>query len=178
MEKLGWSGVKAQEVELEYRRFLYALARKNKNELISPPNTQVDEFWHQHILDTRKYREDCAALFGHYIDHTPGLRPEDQASADARRQRVYADYDIDSMAFDPGDGGGADYSGGSSSRDTPAHAHGHSADGSHQGSGGACDASGGHGGHGDDSGCGDGSGSGDGGGGGDGGGCSGGCGGS
>src|SRR5213083_1318629 len=100
MEKLGWGGVKAQEVELEYRRFLYALARKNKNELISPPNTQVDEFWHQHILDTRKYREDCAALFGHYIDHTPGLRPEDQASADARRQRVYADYDIDSMAFD------------------------------------------------------------------------------
>jgi hypothetical protein len=36
-----------------------------------PPSKDVDEFWHNHILDTKKYREDCQAIFGFYLDHYP-----------------------------------------------------------------------------------------------------------
>jgi hypothetical protein len=27
------------------------------------PRKTMDEFWHQHILDTQAYREDCQAIF-------------------------------------------------------------------------------------------------------------------
>jgi len=43
----------------------------------------VDEMWHQHILDTAAYREDCEAIFGRFLDHFPhfGMRGEDDARA-------------------------------------------------------------------------------------------------
>ena len=99
----GWTSEKTDQVELEYRRFLFALTRKRPEVTISPPTPDVDEFWHQHILDTRKYRDDCEKIFGHYMDHTPGLSAEEQSKADERRRQVYADHYIDSMSFDRGD---------------------------------------------------------------------------
>src|SRR6476619_780971 len=102
VEKLGWSPERAQQVEGDYKRFLYALAHRHKDDILSPPTQEVDEFWHQHILDTRKCREDCDIVFGHYVDHTPGLSAENQRKADAKRKQIYADYDIDSTAFDGG----------------------------------------------------------------------------
>jgi hypothetical protein len=43
----------------------------------------VDEMWHQHILDTAAYRQDCEAIFGRFLDHFPyfGMRGEDDARA-------------------------------------------------------------------------------------------------
>jgi hypothetical protein len=165
VEKLGWTIAKAEAVELEYKRFLYALTHKSPGVLISPPTNDVDEFWHQHILDTRKYREDCQKIFGHYVDHTPGLSVEEQANADARRRRVYSDNDIDSIAFDPPNGsstGSSETCGGGGGESH--HAHGtHSTDTGHHGSdhgsdGGAHDGGGDGGGGGDgcggDGGCG------------------------
>ncbi len=136
MAKLGWSSEKAQRVENSYKRFLYALAHKEENELLSPPSQEVDDFWHQHILDTRKYREDCNTVFGHYIDHTPRLSPEDQRRADASREQVYRDYDIDAISLatpnprrshddDGGFDGGFASCGGSGSYSSGHHAHGH-----------------------------------------------------
>lgn len=168
IDHLGWSSEKTTQVELEYRRFLYALARNRAEHAISPPTLEVDEFWHQHILNTRKYREDCERVFGHYMDHTPGLNSEEQSKADARRRQIYSEYDIDLMDFDSGDGC-------SEASDTTHHSHSSLATegGQH---------SGGHGGAGHDGGSEDGGGSGHGGGdgsggdsgGGDGGGCGGG----
>jgi hypothetical protein len=43
-EKLGWSMEKAVQVELEYKRFLYALAHKRPEDMLSPPSIDVDEF--------------------------------------------------------------------------------------------------------------------------------------
>jgi len=165
IEKLGWSADQAESVEQEYRRFLYALTQKGRGEIISPPSKEVDEFWHQHILDTRKYRDDCQKLFGHYMDHIPALTSAQQAEADERRRRVYAEHRIDSSDFYPGDIGSS--CGASSEGYESHHVHGHGGDG-HSGS---CEVGhgdgGGHGG-GDacsDGGAGDGSGGGDGGGG-------------
>jgi uncharacterized membrane protein YgcG len=103
IDHLGWSSEKTTQVELEYRRFLYALARKRPEYAISPPTPEVDEFWHQHILNTRRYREDCEKVFGQYMDHTPGLSSDEQSKADAHRRQVYSEYDIDFMDFDLGD---------------------------------------------------------------------------
>lgn len=37
------------------------------------PTRDVDTVWHTHILDTRKYREDCTLLFGTFMDHQPEM---------------------------------------------------------------------------------------------------------
>jgi hypothetical protein len=70
----GWSLEQANAVELEYRRFLYLM--KKFPEAGAAPRTDVDIFWHYHILDTAKYAEDCQAVFGHFLHHFPyvGLR--------------------------------------------------------------------------------------------------------
>src|SRR5215469_1172362 len=131
MEKKGWSSEQTLQVEGNYKRFLYALGHIHPGEMLSPPTEEVDEFWHQHILDTRKYREDCQVIFGHYVDHTPQLTPEDQRRADERRKKVYRDYGVDGIELDGGGYGGDD------SPSVPAH-HGshhtqdcHDASGSH-----------------------------------------------
>src|SRR6266496_3360302 len=38
IQKMGWSPEQAENVELEYRRFLYALAQKRRDEIISHPH--------------------------------------------------------------------------------------------------------------------------------------------
>jgi len=170
METQGWNTEHAEEVEGGYKRFLYALAHKEPEDMLSPPSQEIDEFWHQHILDTRRYREDCNTVFGHYIDHTPGLAPGQQRRADARRAQIYDEYDIDSIDFSSdgsrGHSGGGDaggYFGGDSGHSHSSHGdHGCTDSGSaHGGDGGhGCDSSGGG-----DSGGGDGGGGGCGGGG-------------
>jgi len=160
METQGWSRDHAEEVESGYKRFLYALAHKEPEDMLSPPNQEIDEFWHQHILDTRKYREDCNTVFGHYIDHTPGLVPGQQRRADARRAQIYDEYDIDCIDFSSDDGSrdhsSGFFAGGNSGHTHASHGdHGCTDSGSaHGGDGGnGCDSGGGDGGDGG-SGCG------------------------
>ena len=170
INELGWSSENADQVELEYRRFLYALAHKRREDTISPPTKEVDEFWHQHILHTRKYRDDCDKVFGHYVDHTPGLSAEEQSKADRRRREIYSDSGADTVYFDFGDSGEG-HSSTSESHGT--HHHGDSVNGSGDGHHGGDHGDGGHSGDGGGHGGGDGSG-GDGGGGDGGSGCGGG----
>ena len=40
-------------------------------ELAIAPSAKLDEYWHMHILDTKKYMEDCQMLFGRYLHHYP-----------------------------------------------------------------------------------------------------------
>jgi hypothetical protein len=77
----GWDEHKLHLAEQEYRRFM-ALCIAYPEESIVPCRL-VDQFWHQHILDTAAYREDCDRVFGHFYDHYPyfGLNgPEDAAN--------------------------------------------------------------------------------------------------
>ena len=78
-EGCGWSKQKAKEVEMWYRRYLILVAKYPQKDL-SPPKI-VDEFWHRHILDTRKYAHDCKKIFGHMIHHFPyfGTRGKEDA---------------------------------------------------------------------------------------------------
>ncbi len=45
------------------------------------PTKDVDEFWHQHIMDTRAYAQDCEEALGHFLHHFPymGMRGEEDA---------------------------------------------------------------------------------------------------
>lgn len=74
----GWSREKADAVETQYKRFLVMSVCCD---LVCVPTKDIDHFWHQHILDTAKYREDCQAAFGFFLDHFPyfGMRGEEDA---------------------------------------------------------------------------------------------------
>ncbi|MEM0516375.1 hypothetical protein WCN91_13295 [Pseudoalteromonas sp. YIC-827] len=86
-EKLKWKLTKSTEstwsedvcdlAEREYRKFLSLKKWYPKQSLV--PSKLIDKFWHEHILDTKSYMEDCEAVFGYYIHHYPyfGIYGED-----------------------------------------------------------------------------------------------------
>ena len=79
----GWTVEKTKLIEMWYRRFL-TLVKIYPNQTIVPTK-DIDTFWHYHILDTRKYMDDCDKVFGSYFHHFPyfGSRgEEDKANFD------------------------------------------------------------------------------------------------
>jgi len=83
-EGQGWTLNQANEIEVWYRRFLFLSWKHQEQSIV--PNKLVDKFWHQHILDTRKYAEDCERIFGFFFHHFPyfGMRgAEDKANLDS-----------------------------------------------------------------------------------------------
>ncbi|TMB95052.1 MAG: hypothetical protein E6J42_10920 [Chloroflexi bacterium] len=78
-EGKGWTREEADRAEVQYKRFLY-LSVKYPQAIV--PHKIVDAMWHAHILDTRKYAEDCEKTFGFFLHHFPyfGMRgPNDAA---------------------------------------------------------------------------------------------------
>lgn len=65
----GWRREDAQEACRLYRNFLILVIKYPDKTL--PPSEDIDEFWHYHILDSKKYRDDCKTLFGGHLDHYP-----------------------------------------------------------------------------------------------------------
>src|SRR5438876_887189 len=63
-----WTQKEAEEVVALYKNFLL-LKKKYQYEL--PPSEEIDEVWHNHILDTLKYEKDCKFIFGEYLHHYP-----------------------------------------------------------------------------------------------------------
>ena len=89
----GWSLAQADAVELEYRRFL-CLMKLYPEEQVALLS-DVDIFWHYHILDTMKYAADCERIFGYFLHHLPadGEQGEDEHAVHqrnaARMQELY-----------------------------------------------------------------------------------------
>lgn len=77
---VGWSDSYKLNVIKEYEKFLCLRSSNNK---LSPSN-DVDIVWHQHILNTKHYREYCNAKFGFFIDHDP----TDAFDQDAKKIRL------------------------------------------------------------------------------------------
>ncbi len=78
-EGQGWTEAYAGRVELLYRRYLCMLRLFPAGSIV--PTKDIDLFWHQHILDTRAYAEDCQRTFGYFVHHFPyfGMRGDDDA---------------------------------------------------------------------------------------------------
>lgn len=78
----------ADNIENEYRQFLFLIA-SNRGKTVVPWSQNLDDFWHEHILDTKKYQDDCQSLFGEFIHHNPhlpkGTTAHDNATADTRQ---------------------------------------------------------------------------------------------
>lgn len=68
-EGQGWSADYCNEAEEEYKKFIALKRTYPEKEIV--PNHMVDIFWHQHILDTAKYAEDCDNVFGYFLHHYP-----------------------------------------------------------------------------------------------------------
>jgi hypothetical protein len=64
-----------------YRRFLFLTFKYKDRPIVV--SEAIDAFWHQHILDTRKYAQDCEAVFGEMLHHFPyfGLRGDEDYRA-------------------------------------------------------------------------------------------------
>lgn len=65
-----WRRNEAEKTCELYRNFLY-LNVKYPEYAPLPPSEDIDEFWHNHILDTKKYIQDCQVIFGGYFHHYP-----------------------------------------------------------------------------------------------------------
>jgi hypothetical protein len=68
-EGKGWTINQTIEAEKWYRRYLELCLRHPNFPVV--PNYPIDSMWHQHILDTRAYAEDCKAIFGEMLHHYP-----------------------------------------------------------------------------------------------------------
>lgn len=65
-----WSKKKLDDAEERYRGFLFVCSQYKEPAV---PDTELDEFWHAHILYTKKYASDCVQLFGRYLHHNPEM---------------------------------------------------------------------------------------------------------
>lgn len=66
-----WARKDVEKIAVLYRHFLFLNKKYREDNLPIPPSEEIDEFWHNHILDTRKYEKDCQAIFGHFLHHYP-----------------------------------------------------------------------------------------------------------
>ena len=66
-----WKRKDVEKICELYRHFLYITKKYHQEHDQLPPSEEIDEFWHNHILDTHKYIKDCDAIFGKYLHHYP-----------------------------------------------------------------------------------------------------------
>lgn len=79
MKEFGWALEYSDHVEVLYKGYLL-LSQLNLDQPLVPTKA-IDEMWHQHILDTRKYEDDCARTLGRFFHHFPyfGVRNDEDA---------------------------------------------------------------------------------------------------
>lgn len=75
-EGFGWTLEFTKRIANEYRKYLILCLENPDFPVV--PSSQVDDFWHLHILDTMKYQEDCTEYLGYFLHHFPyfGMRGE------------------------------------------------------------------------------------------------------
>ncbi|KAH8060116.1 small ubiquitin-related modifier protein [Aureococcus anophagefferens] len=68
----GTKALKAKKVLFAYKQFLVLKAEGDDFDAtkLSPPSL-VDEMWHLHLLDTRRYQPQCLRAFGRVMHHDP-----------------------------------------------------------------------------------------------------------
>jgi len=60
-----------------YKNFLFL--QKIHHSIPLVPTREIDEFWHNHILYTKRYFHDCEQIFGHYLHHEPATPTDNPA---------------------------------------------------------------------------------------------------
>lgn len=70
-----WLPSEARQCAKLYKNFLWLCKKYGSEALV--PTREIDEFWHNHILFTRRYQRDCQQIFGAYLHHEPSSSDED-----------------------------------------------------------------------------------------------------
>lgn len=76
----GWLKDDALKTCHQYRNYLFL--KKKYFDVPLPPSLDIDLFWHEHILDTKKYIEDTHIIFGRYLHHYPYFGMDGHYTAD------------------------------------------------------------------------------------------------
>jgi hypothetical protein len=84
----GWSREYADNIEAAYKRYLVMQVKYSDDAEDILLAKDVDEFWHTHILQTRKYFDDCQSMFGNYLHHTPHVGEITQAVQEQRDRQA------------------------------------------------------------------------------------------
>lgn len=66
-----WTLLEAEIAIQYYKNFLFLNKKYAREYPVLPPLLEVDEVWHHHIMDTRRYEKDCEKIFGYYFHHYP-----------------------------------------------------------------------------------------------------------
>jgi hypothetical protein len=66
-----WSMQNAQDAVELYKNYLWIVLKYKNQFPFIPPSKEIDYIWHAHILDTKKYHQDCIDIFGTYLHHDP-----------------------------------------------------------------------------------------------------------
>lgn len=75
----------------EYRRMLQLIQRFPERPVV--PSKLVDLVWHEHILDTARYKRDCLRMFGRYVHHNPSFGGEEEkAELEAQQGEMFRLY--------------------------------------------------------------------------------------
>src|SRR5262245_5290086 len=80
----GWTRAYADSIEVAYKNYLTMLVKYQDDAEDILLSEDVDEFWHTYILQTIKYTEDCEAVFGKYLHHTPHVGEVTQEDVEKR----------------------------------------------------------------------------------------------
>lgn len=78
-EGKGWPMEECEQIEIDYKYFLALKRRYPEKDIV--PHRNLDSFWHQHILDTQKYHDDCILIFGYFVHHFPYFGMNGQVDA-------------------------------------------------------------------------------------------------
>jgi hypothetical protein len=60
--------------ENDYRRFLKLILLFPREKIV--PTNEIDIFWHEHILDSKRYVPETTKIFGQYLHHDPNFGGE------------------------------------------------------------------------------------------------------
>ena len=77
-----WKRKDLMEVCELYRHYLFLKKKYEHEDYAMPPSEDIDEFRHNHILDTKKYAVDCQKIFGRYLHHYPYLGMDEKTNDD------------------------------------------------------------------------------------------------
>lgn len=72
VDRSGWIEIDAKKTATLYRNYLF-LNKKYKDKYVIIPSKDIDDFWHHHILDTKRYKLDCKNIFPEFFHHDPNF---------------------------------------------------------------------------------------------------------
>jgi hypothetical protein len=84
----GWTFQQTEVAIARYKMFLHLQFLFPDTPLV--PTKEIDQVWHAHILDTRRYSNDCKNLFGYFLHHSSDeMQPQNQHTAFVLTQALF-----------------------------------------------------------------------------------------